>query len=129
MATDEDGGPNADIYDPADAIAGAAKYLLEFQVQTDPSAAIFAYNHLQSYVQSVLYYAAQYAGGNFSGGLRRNVDRQFGGPAVARPHRGRARRPGVHPGGGHRHLVPSSSWASRTCGAGPGRMPSTAPAW
>ena len=66
VATDEDGGPNADVYNPADAIAGAAKYLLEFQVQTDPSAAIFAYNHLQSYVQSVLYYAAQYAGGNYS---------------------------------------------------------------
>ena len=66
VATSEDGGPNADVYNPADAIAGAAKYLLEFQVQTDPSAAIFAYNHLQSYVQSVLYYAGQYAGGNFS---------------------------------------------------------------
>jgi len=66
VATSEDGGPNADVYNPADAIAGAAKYLLEFQVQTDPSGAIFAYNHLQSYVQSVLLYAAQYAGGNFS---------------------------------------------------------------
>jgi cell wall-associated NlpC family hydrolase len=66
VATDEDGGPNADVYDPADAIAGAAKYLLEFGVQSDPSTAIFAYNHLQSYVQSVLYYASAYAGGNFS---------------------------------------------------------------
>jgi peptidoglycan DL-endopeptidase CwlO len=35
-------------------------------VQTDPSRAIFAYNHLQSYVQSVLFYAGQYAGGKFS---------------------------------------------------------------
>jgi cell wall-associated NlpC family hydrolase len=35
-------------------------------VQTNPSAAIFSYNHLQSYVQSVLMYAGQYAGGNFS---------------------------------------------------------------
>ena len=66
VATDEDGGPDASVYDPADAIAGAAKYLLGSQVQTDPSAAIFAYNHLQSYVQSVLYYASAYAGGNFS---------------------------------------------------------------
>ncbi len=66
VATDEDGGPNADVYDPADAIAGAAKYLLEAGVQTDPSGAIFAYNHLQSYVQSVLYYAGQYAGGSYS---------------------------------------------------------------
>jgi len=66
VATDEDGGPNADVYDPADAIAGAAKYLTEAGVQTDPSAAIFAYNHLESYVQSVLYYAGRYAGGNYS---------------------------------------------------------------
>ncbi|MGO9188023.1 MAG: NlpC/P60 family protein, partial [Streptosporangiaceae bacterium] len=66
VAADEDGDGVANVYDPADAIAGTAKYLLEFQVQTDPSAAIFAYNHLQSYVQSVLYYAAQYAGGNYS---------------------------------------------------------------
>jgi len=66
VATDEDGDGIANVYDPADAIAGAAKYLLEFNVQTNPSAAIFAYNHLQSYVQSVLMYAGQYAGGNFS---------------------------------------------------------------
>jgi peptidoglycan DL-endopeptidase CwlO len=66
VATDEDGGPDASVYDPADAIAGAAKYLLAAQVQTNPSAAIFAYNHLQSYVQSVLYYASAYAGGNYS---------------------------------------------------------------
>jgi cell wall-associated NlpC family hydrolase len=66
VATDEDGGPDASVYDAADAIAGAAKYLLEFQVQTNPAAAVFAYNHLQSYVQSVLYYAGAYAGGNYS---------------------------------------------------------------
>jgi peptidoglycan DL-endopeptidase CwlO len=66
VATDEDGGPDASVYDPADAIAGAAKYLLTAGVQTNPSSAIFAYNHLQSYVQSVLSYASAYAGGNFS---------------------------------------------------------------
>jgi len=66
VATDEDGGPDASVYDPADAIAGAAKYLLAAGVQVNPSGAIFAYNHLQSYVQSVLYYAGAYAGGNFS---------------------------------------------------------------
>jgi peptidoglycan DL-endopeptidase CwlO len=66
VATDEDGDGIANVYDPADAIAGAAKYLLAAGVQTDPSAAIFAYNHLQSYVQSVLYYAGQYAGGGYS---------------------------------------------------------------
>jgi peptidoglycan DL-endopeptidase CwlO len=66
VATDEDGGPNADVYDPADAIAGAARYLVAAGVQTNPSGAIFAYNHLQSYVQSVLFYAGQYAGGNYA---------------------------------------------------------------
>ena len=57
---------NASVYDPADAIAGAARYLVAAGVQTNPSGAIFAYNHLQSYVQSVLFYAGQYAGGNYS---------------------------------------------------------------
>jgi cell wall-associated NlpC family hydrolase len=66
VATDENGDGTANVYDPPDAIAGAAKYLLEFGVQSNPSGAIFAYNHLQSYVQSVLMYAGQYAGGNFS---------------------------------------------------------------
>jgi cell wall-associated NlpC family hydrolase len=66
VATDEDGGPDASVYDPADAIAGAAKYLTRAGVQADPSGAIFAYNHLESYVQSVLYYAGVYAGGNYA---------------------------------------------------------------
>jgi cell wall-associated NlpC family hydrolase len=66
VATDEDGNGVASVYDPADAIAGAAKYLLAAGVQTDPSGAIFAYNHLQSYVQSVLYWAGIYAGGSYS---------------------------------------------------------------
>ena len=35
-------------------------------MQTNPSAAVFAYNHLQSYVQTVLYYAGAYAGGKYS---------------------------------------------------------------
>jgi len=35
----EDGGPDASVYDPADAIAGAAKYLLAAGVATNPSAA------------------------------------------------------------------------------------------
>jgi cell wall-associated NlpC family hydrolase len=66
VATDEDGDGIASVYDPADAIAGAAKYLVQAGMQSNPSAAIFAYNHLQSYVQSVLYYAGQYAGGRFT---------------------------------------------------------------
>ena len=66
IATDGNGDGIASVYDPADAIAGAAKYLLAAGVQTNPSAAVFAYNHLQSYVQTVLYYASAYAGGNYS---------------------------------------------------------------
>jgi peptidoglycan DL-endopeptidase CwlO len=66
VATDENGDGTASVYDPPDAIAGAAKYLLAADVQANPSAAIFSYNHLQSYVQSVLMYAGQYAGGDFS---------------------------------------------------------------
>src|SRR6266576_6811113 len=66
VATDENGDGTANVYDPPDAIAGAAKYLLNADVQANPPAAIFSYNHLQSYVQSVLFYAGQYAGGDFS---------------------------------------------------------------
>ena len=129
VATSEDGGPNADVYNPADAIAGAAKYLLEFQVQTNPSAAIFAYNHLQSYVQSVLYYAGAVRGRELLRGVRANAVGQFGG-RLRPDDRGRCppsrRRPRPWPPPSR---SPSSSSASRTCGAAPGRTPSTAPAW
>jgi peptidoglycan DL-endopeptidase CwlO len=66
VATDADGDGIASVYDPADAIAGAAKYLVEHGVQSDPAAAIFAYNHSDSYVQLVLSYAAIYAQGGYS---------------------------------------------------------------
>ncbi len=66
VATDADGRGVADVYDPADAIAGAAKYLLEHGVQEDVSDAIFAYNHSNSYVQLVLSYASTYAAGGYT---------------------------------------------------------------
>jgi cell wall-associated NlpC family hydrolase len=66
VATDEDGDGVASVYDPADAIAGTAKDLLGHGVLTDASSAIFAYNHLQSYVQAVESYANQYASGGYS---------------------------------------------------------------
>jgi cell wall-associated NlpC family hydrolase len=66
VGTDEDGDGTVSVYDPADAIAGAAKYLIAHGVQTDVSAAIFAYNHLDSYVQSVLSLASSYASGTFT---------------------------------------------------------------
>jgi peptidoglycan DL-endopeptidase CwlO len=66
VATDEDGDGTASVYDPADAIAGAAKYLLAHGVLANAAAAIFAYNHLASYVQAVQNYAGSYASGGFS---------------------------------------------------------------
>jgi len=66
VATDEDGDGTASVYDPADAIAGAAKYLLAHGVLANAAAAIFAYNHLASYVQAVQNYASSYASGGFS---------------------------------------------------------------
>jgi cell wall-associated NlpC family hydrolase len=68
VATDENGDGVASVYEPADAIAGAAKYLLANGVQDNPSGAIFAYNHLESYVQEVLSWANQYAQGGYSVG-------------------------------------------------------------
>jgi len=66
VATDADGDGIASVYDPADAIAGAAKYLLEHGVLSNASQAIFAYNHLESYVQAVLSWADQYARGGYT---------------------------------------------------------------
>jgi cell wall-associated NlpC family hydrolase len=66
VATVEDGKQPPSVYDPADAIAGAAKYLIAHGVQTNPSAAVFAYNHADWYVQAVLSYASNYASGGFS---------------------------------------------------------------
>ena len=66
VATDGNSDGVASVYQPADAIDGAAKYLLEHGVLTNPSGAIFAYNHLTSYVQAVLGWAGVYAGGGFT---------------------------------------------------------------
>jgi cell wall-associated NlpC family hydrolase len=66
VATDETGDGIASVYVPADAIAGAAKYLLEHGVLDNVQEAIFAYNHLESYVQAVLSWADLYARGGYS---------------------------------------------------------------
>ena len=66
VATDGDGDGIANVYDPADAIAGAAKFLVQAGVQTNVPGAIFSYNHSQAYVQEVENYAATYASGGFS---------------------------------------------------------------
>ena len=66
VATDEDGDGIASVYDPADAIAGAAKYLVAHGVQQSVPAAIFSYNHASWYVQEVLQWASTYAAGGFT---------------------------------------------------------------
>ena len=66
VATDANGDGTASVYDPADAIAGAARYLVGHGVQGNVSGAIFAYNHLSSYVTDVLHWASVYAGGGFT---------------------------------------------------------------
>ncbi|MBO0789197.1 MAG: C40 family peptidase, partial [Actinobacteria bacterium] len=65
VATDGNGDGVASVYQPADAIAGAARYLLEHGVLSNVSDAIFAYNHLGSYVQAVRYWAGVYANGGY----------------------------------------------------------------
>jgi peptidoglycan DL-endopeptidase CwlO len=66
VATDEDGDGKANVYDPADAIAGAAKYLVAHGAQQSIPSAIFAYNHADWYVQEVLSWASTYAAGGFT---------------------------------------------------------------
>jgi len=66
VATDANGDGIASVYDPADVIAGAAKYLLEHGVLDNATSAIFAYNHSESYVQLVLSFAGSYASGGFT---------------------------------------------------------------
>jgi hypothetical protein len=66
VATDANHDGVASVYEPADAVAGAARYLLAHGVLGNVSAAIFAYNHLDSYVQTVLSWARTYAAGGFS---------------------------------------------------------------
>jgi cell wall-associated NlpC family hydrolase len=66
VATVEDGNPPASVYDPADAIAGAAKYLVEHGIQQNVDEAIFAYNHADWYVEEVLSWASTYAAGGFT---------------------------------------------------------------
>jgi peptidoglycan DL-endopeptidase CwlO len=68
VATDGNGDGIASVYEPADAVAGAAKYLLLNGVQSNVRGAIFAYNHLVSYVQAVLSWASTYAQGGYTVG-------------------------------------------------------------
>lgn len=73
VATDGDGDGTDNVYDPADAIPAAAKFLLAHGAPGDLQGAIFAYNHLASYVQDVLGWAARYASGGYTVGAA-NLD-------------------------------------------------------
>ncbi|MCU4185666.1 bifunctional lytic transglycosylase/C40 family peptidase [Acidiferrimicrobium sp. IK] len=59
-ATDGDGDGIADPWDPADAVASTARMLAANGGATDPSGAVFAYNHDPRYVAQVLALAAGY---------------------------------------------------------------------
>ena len=120
VATDGNGDGIASVYEPADAVAGAAKYLLRNGVQGNVRGAIFAYNHLLSYVQDVLSWAST---------MPRAASRWARSPwprsAPCWPAAARSRtRPCPPPS-----LTPGRRSASRISGAVPVPMGSTAPAW
>jgi cell wall-associated NlpC family hydrolase len=66
VATDGNGDGIANVYDPADAIPAAAKYLIAHGAPGNMAGAIFAYNHAGWYVAAVQNFAAQYAAGGFT---------------------------------------------------------------
>jgi hypothetical protein len=59
---DGDGDGDRDVYDPADAIPAAARYLRDSGAPGDYRRAIYAYNHADWYVARVLDQAARYRG-------------------------------------------------------------------
>lgn len=61
-ATDGDGDDLADVWNPADAIAAAGRYLRANGAPADFRRAIFAYNHADRYVDAVLAQADKYRG-------------------------------------------------------------------
>jgi cell wall-associated NlpC family hydrolase len=73
-ATDGDGDGVADVWNPADAIASAARLLRANGAPSDYRAAVFAYNHSTAYVARVLAqaqdYRAAFAPGGGAGAVR-----------------------------------------------------------
>src|SRR5262245_15960151 len=67
-ATDGDGGGLANVWDPADAIAGAARLLRANGAPADYARATYAYNHALGYVAGVLKQARAYRGAFAPGG-------------------------------------------------------------
>jgi cell wall-associated NlpC family hydrolase len=66
VAVDGNGDGWADVYDPADAIPGAARFLLAHGAPANLARAVFGYNPDSRYVHRVLAQAARYATGNTS---------------------------------------------------------------
>jgi cell wall-associated NlpC family hydrolase len=65
VGVDGNGDGWADVHDPADAIPGAARYLLDHGAPGNLYQAVYAYNPDPDYVHGVLSLAAQYANGDF----------------------------------------------------------------
>jgi cell wall-associated NlpC family hydrolase len=64
VGIDGDGDGWADVHEPADAIPGAARFLLAHGAPADLTQAVFAYNPDNGYVHRVIAQAARYATGN-----------------------------------------------------------------
>lgn len=61
-------GNGGNVYNPADAIPAAARYLKASGAPKDLHRAIFAYNHSEQYVNKVMGWADKYAAGGFTVG-------------------------------------------------------------
>ena len=124
VATDGDGDGIASVYDPADAIAGAAKYLLEHGVLDNVQR-----RHLRLQPPGVLRPDGAVAGPRTyaSGGFTVSPVTAGRRARTACPASGSARRTRVDRA--RDRLRRGSSSASRTCGAAPARTRSTARAW
>jgi hypothetical protein len=106
---DGDGDGRSDLWDPADAIYGAARYLKASGAPQDYRRAILAYNHASWYVEEVERWAARYRGERQTGappdleasGLALDAPT----PTAIRPIPGE--RAELAPGDGHLALIPT----------------------
>ncbi|MEV4117028.1 lytic transglycosylase domain-containing protein [Nonomuraea sp. NPDC049695] len=92
-AADGDGDGWADVYNPADAIYGAVKYLCASGAATDVRAALYAYNHSWAYVDKVLEVATTYRqmGESAPQARQNHPPEQQGGPDMLTPRTRRIR--------------------------------------
>ncbi|MFI7643422.1 lytic transglycosylase domain-containing protein [Nonomuraea sp. NPDC049400] len=94
-AADGDGDGWADVYNAADAIYGAVKYLCASGVVSDVRRALYAYNHSWAYVDDVLAQAERYRRAASAGATTKNrqnfAPEQQGGPDKLTPRTRRIR--------------------------------------